>query len=90
MYPGAQWRGSVESISPAAAQQFSLLPAQNTSGNWVKVVQRIPMRVRVQTSDKNLPPLRAGMSVEVDVDTGHSRGLPHFLAALLGHAQRSG
>jgi membrane fusion protein (multidrug efflux system) len=54
----------------------------------VKVVQRIPMRVRVDTSDKNLPPLRAGMSVEVDVDTGHARGLPHFLAAWLGTAQR--
>ena len=87
-YPDGQWAGTVESISPAAAQEFLLLPAQNTSGNWVKVVQRIPMRVRVDTSDKNLPPLRAGMSVEVDVDTGHARGLPHFLAALLGHAQR--
>jgi membrane fusion protein (multidrug efflux system) len=83
-YPGLQWHGSVESISPAAAQEFSLLPAQNTSGNWVKVVQRIPMRVRVDTSDANLPPLRAGMSVVVDVDTGHTRGLPHFLAALFG------
>ena len=88
-YPDAEWHGTVESISPAAAQQFSLLPAQNTSGNWVKVVQRIPMRVRVDTSDKNLPPLRAGMSVEVDVDTGHARGLPHFLTALFGRAQRS-
>jgi len=87
-YPDAEWRGTVESISPAAAQEFSLLPAQNTSGNWVKVVQRIPMRVRVDTSDKNLPPLRAGMSVEVDVDTGHTRGLPHFLTALFGSAQR--
>jgi len=85
-YPDRQWAGTVESISPAAAQEFALLPAQNTSGNWVKVVQRIPMRVRVDTSDKSLPPLRAGMSVEVDVDTGHARGLPHFLAALLGHA----
>ena len=85
-YPDAVWHGIVESISPAAAQQFSLLPAQNTSGNWVKVVQRIPMRVRVDTIDKNLPPLRAGMSVEVDVDTGHARGLPHFLAALFGLA----
>ena len=46
-YPGLEWRGTVESISPAAAQEFQLLPAQNTSGNWVKVVQRIPMRVRV-------------------------------------------
>jgi membrane fusion protein, multidrug efflux system len=87
-YPDAVWHGAVESISPAAAQQFSLLPAQNTSGNWVKVVQRIPMRVRVDTIDKNLPPLRAGMSVEVDVDTGHARGLPHFLAALFGLAPR--
>ena len=87
-YPDAVWHGIVESISPAAAQQFSLLPAQNTSGNWVKVVQRIPMRaIRVDTSDKNLPPLRAGMSVEADVDTGRARGLPHFLTALLGHAE---
>jgi membrane fusion protein, multidrug efflux system len=83
-YPDTQWSGSVESISPAAAQEFSLLPAQNTSGNWVKVVQRVPMRVRVDTSDKSLPPLRAGMSVEVDVDTGHRRGLPHFLTAMFG------
>ena len=83
-YPGMEWHGTVESISPAAAQEFALLPAQNTSGNWVKVVQRIPMRVRVGTSDNNRPPLRAGMSVEVNVDTGHRRGLPHFLAALFG------
>src|SRR4030081_1971454 len=85
-YPDAAWHGVVESISPAAAQEFSLLPAQNTSGNWVKVVQRIPMRVRLDTSDKNRPALRAGMSVEVDVDTGHPRGLPQFLAALFGRA----
>jgi membrane fusion protein (multidrug efflux system) len=81
-YPNAQWHGTVESISPAAAQEFSLLPAQNTSGNWVKVVQRVPMRVRVDSGDKSLPPLRAGMSVEVDVDTGHARGLPYFLTAI--------
>jgi membrane fusion protein, multidrug efflux system len=73
-YPGESWHGSVESISPAAAQQFALLPAQNTSGNWVKVVQRIPVRIAVDTSDRNLPPLRAGMSVEVSVHTGHERG----------------
>jgi membrane fusion protein, multidrug efflux system len=73
-YPGERWHGTVESISPAAAQQFALLPAQNTSGNWVKVVQRIPVRIAVDTSDRNLPPLRAGMSVEVSVHTGHVRG----------------
>jgi membrane fusion protein, multidrug efflux system len=77
-YPNQAWHGTVESISPAAAQEFALLPAQNTSGNWVKVVQRVPMRVRVDTSDQKLPPLRAGMSAEVAVDTGHARGLPHF------------
>ena len=87
-YPDMNWRGTVASISPAAAEEFSLLPAQNTSGNWVKVVQRIPMRVRVDTSDKDLPPLRAGMSVEVDVDTGHVRGWPHFLTALSAHASQ--
>jgi membrane fusion protein, multidrug efflux system len=81
-YPDRQWRGTVESISPAAAQEFALLPAQNTSGNWVKVVQRIDMRVRIDPSAKQ-PPLRAGMSVEVSVDTGHTRGLPRFVTALL-------
>jgi membrane fusion protein, multidrug efflux system len=84
-YPDVEWHGVVESVSPAAAQEFSLLPAQNTSGNWVKVVQRVPMRVRLDAGDKNLPPLRAGMSVEVDVDTGHARGLPSFVRSLFGH-----
>jgi membrane fusion protein, multidrug efflux system len=88
-YPDHEWHGVVESVSPAAAQEFSLLPAQNTSGNWVKVVQRVPMRVRLDVSDKNLPPLRAGMSVEVNVDTGHARGFPHFLTALFGRSQRA-
>jgi membrane fusion protein (multidrug efflux system) len=88
-YPGRTWHGTVESISPAAAQEFQLLPAQNTSGNWVKVVQRVPMRVRVDTTGEHQPPLRAGMSVEIAVDTGHERGLPHFLAALFGGTDRS-
>jgi membrane fusion protein, multidrug efflux system len=88
-YPDLEWHGVVESVSPAAAQEFALLPAQNTSGNWVKVVQRVPMRVRIDTSDKNLPPLRAGLSVIVDVDTGHARGLPHFLTSLFGGKHRA-
>ncbi len=73
-YPGDSWHGTVDSISPAAAQQFSLLPAQNTSGNWVKVVQRIPVRIAMDAGDRNQPPLRAGMSVEVSIHTGHVRG----------------
>src|SRR5277367_5960913 len=84
-YPDVQWHGTVESISPAGAQEFQLLPAQNTSGNFVKVVQRIPLRVRIDTSDAGLPPLRSSMSVEIDVDTGHARGVPHFLTALFQH-----
>jgi membrane fusion protein (multidrug efflux system) len=79
-YPDAVWHGTVESVSPAAAQEFSLLPAQNTSGNWVKVVQRVPMRVRIDIGDKNKPPLHAGMSAEVDVDTGHARGFPRLFS----------
>ena len=86
-YPSVTWRGVVQSISPAAAQEFALLPAQNSSGNWVKVVQRIPMRIRVDTADRSLPPLRAGMSVQVRVDTGHRRGLPRLLG---GPAPRYG
>jgi membrane fusion protein (multidrug efflux system) len=82
-YPGERWVGTVESISPASASSFSLLPAENTSGNWVKVVQRIPMRIRVNNAaDK--PSLRVGMSVELNVDTGHERGLPGFMTDLFG------
>ena len=88
-YPGVTWRGVVESISPAAAQEFSLLPAQNSSGNWVKVVQRIPMRIRVLPAGRDLPPLRAGMSVVAEIDTGHARGLP-FLQSAGGSAPTTG
>jgi membrane fusion protein, multidrug efflux system len=82
-YPGQQWTGTVESISPASASSFSLLPAENSSGNWVKVVQRIPLRVRVDNT-AGKPPLRVGMSVELRVDTGHERGLPTFISGLFG------
>jgi membrane fusion protein (multidrug efflux system) len=80
-YPGQEWTGTVDSISPASASSFSLLPAENSSGNWVKVVQRIPLRVRVDTAPGK-PPLRVGMSVELSVDTGHERGVPSFIARL--------
>ena len=82
-YPGVAWKGKVESISPASGSSFSLLPAQNTTGNWVKVVQRIPMRVSIE-DQQGKPPLRVGMSTVVDVDTGHARGLPDFVNNLLG------
>jgi membrane fusion protein, multidrug efflux system len=86
-YPDLEWHGTVESVSPAAAQQFSLLPAQNTSGNWVKVVQRVPLRVRVDRGKGDPSLLRAGMSVEVSVDTGHARGLPKFVTNLFRWAR---
>jgi len=82
-YPGQQWTGTVDSISPASASSFSLLPAENTSGNWVKVVQRIPMRVSVANAPGK-PQLRVGMSVELSVATAHERGLPGFLTGWFG------
>lgn len=74
MYPGRHWDGVLQSIAPATDQQFSLLPAQNSSGNWVKVVQRVPVRIRVDRKPGD-PPLVAGMSANVDIATGHERTL---------------
>ncbi|MBS0643426.1 MAG: HlyD family secretion protein [Proteobacteria bacterium] len=78
IYPGRTWTGVVEDIAPATDQNFSLLPAQNSSGNWVKVVQRIPVRIRVDRKPGD-PPLRAGMSAQIDIDTGHVRTLHDLL-----------
>lgn len=86
-YPGQVWHGTVASISPASSSSFSLLPAQNTSGNWVKVVQRIPMRVTIDDAEGKLP-LRGGMSAVVDIDTGHARGLPDFATNLFKHSEQ--
>jgi membrane fusion protein, multidrug efflux system len=73
-YPGRTWKAVVASIAPNSGSEFSVLPAQNTSGNWVKVVQRIPVRIRVERQPGD-PELRAGMSVETTIDTGHRRTL---------------
>jgi membrane fusion protein (multidrug efflux system) len=73
-YPGTHWDGVLESLSPASGSSFSVLPAQNASGNWVKVVQRIPIRIKL-TMHPNDPPLRDGMSVNAHIDTGHIRSL---------------
>ena len=74
-YPGQVWKGKVVSISPATGSEFSLLPAQNSTGNWVKVVQRIATRISVEEGPDALP-LRAGMSTEVEIDTGRYPHLP--------------
>jgi membrane fusion protein (multidrug efflux system) len=79
MHPDVSWDAVVESISPATGAEFAILPAQNASGNWVKVVQRLPVRLRlVERSGE--PPLRAGMTAYVSIDTRRSRSL----ASLLG------
>jgi membrane fusion protein (multidrug efflux system) len=77
-YPGQLWSGTVQSISPASGAEFSILPAQNASGNWVKVVQRIPMRISIDRKSGSLA-LRAGMSVTANIDTGHRRTLSDLL-----------
>ena len=66
-YPGMHFHGKVESISPATGAQFSLLPPENATGNFTKVVQRVPVRVRLNPSGNPNVPLRPGMSAEVSI-----------------------
>jgi len=77
-YPGVEGKAEVTGIAPATGAEFALLPPQNASGNWVKVVQRLPIRLRIGNLD-GLPPLRAGMSAEVEIDTKHKRILPGIM-----------
>ena len=81
-YPDRAWRAVVASISPATGAEFALLPPQNASGNWVKVVQRIPVRLTFEDRVDRAP-LRAGMSVHVEIDTGHERALPQVVKSAL-------
>jgi membrane fusion protein (multidrug efflux system) len=79
-YPGREWQATVTSLRPATGTEFSVLPAQNATGNWVKVVQRVPIRLAVQMP-ADAPPLRTGMSATVEIDTGHRRALGDVLAS---------
>ena len=81
-YPGIEFPAIVDSIGAATGAEFSVLPPQNSSGNWVKVVQRIPVRLTLQPSS-DLPALRSGMSVEVDIDTHHHRAVPRIVQSAL-------
>jgi membrane fusion protein (multidrug efflux system) len=74
MHPDITWEAEVESISPATGAEFAILPPQNASGNWVKVVQRLPVKLRL-TERPGEPPLRAGMTAYVSIDTKRSRSL---------------
>ena len=82
-YPDEVWEGVVSSISPAAGSEFAILPPQNASGNWVKVVQRLPVKIRLLAHEGE-PPLRAGMTATVDIDTLRQRDLSRSLGALFG------
>jgi membrane fusion protein, multidrug efflux system len=80
-YPDRTWHGVVASISQATGAEFAVLPPQNASGNWVKVVQRIPVRIEVRMTEGD-PPLRMGMSVSVDIDTGYKRSFGDLVASV--------
>jgi membrane fusion protein (multidrug efflux system) len=73
-YPDAEWTGTVDSLSPATGAEFSVIPAQNATGNWVKIAQRVAVRIRLDAAP-DLPQLRAGLSAVVEIDTGHRRRL---------------
>jgi membrane fusion protein (multidrug efflux system) len=73
-YPDAKWQGVVESLAPATGAEFSVIPAQNATGNWVKIAQRVTVRIQL-VATAALPGLRAGLSSWVEIDTGHRRRL---------------
>ena len=79
-YPGVEWPATVGAIAPATGAEFSVLPPQNATGNWVKVVQRIPVLLDVEQTPKGTP-LRAGMTVTVAIDTERERAMPPALRA---------
>src|SRR5476649_1935940 len=73
-YPDMACTGKVTSLAQSTGAEFAVLPPQNATGNWVKVVQRIPIRTSVVCKEGD-PPLRVGMSTTIEIDTGHSRSI---------------
>jgi len=71
-YPDAKWEGEVQSLSPATGAEFSVIPAQNATGNWVKIAQRVPVNISVKAK-ANAPQLQAGLSTQIEIDTGYKR-----------------
>ena len=84
-FPGREWKGKICSIAPGTGAQFSILPPQNASGNWVKVVQRVPLRFCF-APDEDTSNLRAGMSAYLSIDTGRVRTFKGVLDDLAGAA----
>lgn len=83
-FPDHQFKGRVSSLSPGTGAQFAVLPPQNATGNFVKVVQRVPLRITLDETDPMIKRLKAGMSVNVAIDTNHRRSLAGLLG--FGHA----
>jgi len=79
-FPDHVFKGTIGSLSPGTGAQFAILPPQNATGNFVKVVQRVPVRIYFDNHDKDVERLKAGMSAYTTIDTGHRRSL----AAMLG------
>jgi membrane fusion protein (multidrug efflux system) len=77
-FPGHAFHGTVIAVSPGTGAQFAILPPQNASGNWVKVVQRVPVRIAFDAG-QNLSKLRSGMSATVEIDTRRRRGLSSLI-----------
>lgn len=86
IYPDITWDAEVKSISPATGAEFAILPPQNASGNWVKVVQRLPVRLRLLPRP-DAPPLRAGMTATATIDTGRERSLADLFGSLTAWAK---
>ena len=81
-FPNHVFKGTVGSLSPGTGAQFAILPPQNATGNFVKVVQRVPVRIYFDADDKFVQKLKAGMSVNVSIDTNHRRSLAGLLGFL--------
>jgi len=82
VYPDRSFKAHVVSMSPGTGSEFAVLPPENATGNWVKVVQRLPVRLELDELDPDRP-LFSGISVTVKVDTGHRRSLWRPLQGLL-------
>jgi membrane fusion protein, multidrug efflux system len=80
IYPDVSWRATLSAIAPATGAEFAVLPPQNATGNWVKVVQRVPVMIQVEPGDTDL---RVGMTVSVAIDTKRERGLPRSVQRLV-------
>lgn len=81
-YPDRKWSATISSISPSTGAEFAVLPPQNASGNWVKVVQRVPVRLAIEDEGASMP-LRAGMTARVRIDTERDTSLIELIGSAL-------